>query len=1007
MVSSQRVLSILFVLVFLFSFLFLGESITQAGTKVDLSQFKAMKWRCVGPYRGGRVTCVTGVSGQPLVYYFGATGGGVWKSEDAGLNWRNVSDGYFNTGSVGAIAVAPSDPNVVYVGMGESSLRNDISPGDGVYKSEDGGKTWKHLGLKDTKHTRRIRVHPQNPDLVYVTALGHVYGPNEERGIFRSKDGGKMWEKVLYVDEDTGASDLAMDVTNPKVLYAGTWQVRNTPWGRYSGGPGSGVYKTTDGGDTWVELKEGLPEGPKGKVGVAVSPVKPNIVWALIEAEEGGLYRSDDGGKSWKWINDDIQLRRRHDYYTHIYADTQNAETVHVLTSPFLKSEDGGKTFSRIRVPHGDNQDLWIAPEDNQRMINGNDGGANVSFNGGKSWTGQYNQPTAQVYHVTTDNRFPYRVYGALQDNGTISVPSRGDLFRREVADMYPVAGGESGYIASDPENPNVTYGGSYWGSMSRYDHSTGVRRNITPFPERPAGRPGADLKYHFNWTYPIIISPHDPDTIYAGGNVLFKSTNEGQSWKVISPDLTRDDESKQKDGKLTHFYCTIFAVAESPVKKNLIWVGSDDGLVHLTRNGGKEWQDVTPKEMPEWSRVSIIEASPHDAATVYLAVNRFDLDDYKPYIYKTNDYGESWQLITKGIAEDAFVRVVREDPRKKGLLYAGTETGMYVSFVPVHDMVIKEDDLVAATHGRSFWILDDLTPLQQLAEEMFSSKFYLFEPRDAYRAQGFDAEINYYLGETPEGEVMLEFMDAKGDVIKTLKSAKEEKRERPEESEVAFLRGRAAPRNIPAKAGLNRFQWDMRYPDARGLKGQTYLFGGSLRGPVAVPGTYQVKLTVGEESMIQSFEIKGDPRVKTSKKDLQEQFDFLMKIQERLSETHDAVNQILDLKEEIKITCEKAKGQEGEEKITAEGEKLIQKIDAVLNELIELRFTGINDQTLIYPLKLNNRIAALQGCAGFEQEPTDQCYETFEELSALLDVQLEKLNEIVEKDVPAFEKLK
>jgi photosystem II stability/assembly factor-like uncharacterized protein len=650
-------------------------------------------------------------------------------------------------------------------------------------------------------------------------------------------------------------------------------------------------------------------------------------------------------------------------------------------------------------------------------MINGNDGGANVSFNGGASWTEQYNQPTAQMYHVTTDNRFPYRVYGAQQDNSTISVPSRGPLFMRGAVDMYPVAGGESGYIAVDPKDPNISYGGSLWRSLSRYDHSTKERRNITPWPETVGGRPGADLKYRFNWTYPIIISPHDPDTIYAGGNVLFKSTDEGQSWEVISPDLTRDDESKQQDGKLTHFYCTIFAVAESPVKKKLIWVGSDDGLVHITRNGGKEWQDVTPQQMPQWSRVNIIEASPHDAATAYLAVNRYDLDDYKPYIYKTNDYGQSWELIVKGIAEDAFLRVVREDPKRKGLLYAGTETGVYVSFddgqswqslqlnlpvVPVHDMVVKEDDLVAATHGRSFWILDNLTPLQQLTDEVSSSKFYLFEPRDAYRARGFDAEIDYYLAE--EAEVMLEFMDKKGNVIKALKSAKEKEAE----PEVAYSRGRAAPKHIPAKAGLNRFGWDMRYPDARGLKGRrTYLFGGSLRGPVAVPGTYQVRLTVGGESMSQSFQIKADPRVPTSKKDFQKQFDLLMKIRDRLSETHDAVNKILDLKEEIKTACEKAEGQEAQEKIAAEGEKLTQKLDAVLNELVELRFTGINDQTLIFPLKLNNRIASLQSCAGLEYKPTDQCYENFEELSALLDTHLEKLNEIVEKDVAAFKKLK
>lgn len=993
----------------------------RAASKYDTSLFKTIKWRSIGPFRGGRVTCVTGVPGQPLVYYFGATGGGVWKSEDAGLTWRPISDGYFKTGSVGAIAVADSDPNIVYVGMGESSLRNDISHGDGIYKSEDGGKTWKHMGLSDTHHTRRIRIHPQNPDLVYVNALGHVYGPNKERGVFRSKDGGKTWVKVLYVDDKTGASDLTMDVTNPRILYAGMWQLLYTPWGRYSGGPGSGVYKTTDGGDTWVELKEGLPKGKKGKIGVAVSPVRPNLVWALIEAEDGGLYCSEDRGETWRLVNDDIQLRRRHDYYTHIYADTQDPDTVHILTSPFLKSVDGGKTFKRIRVPHADNHDLWIAPEDSQRMINGNDGGANVSFNGGKSWTGQYNQPTAQMYHVTTDNQFPYRVYGAQQDNSTISVPSRGAIFGRGIVDMYAVAGGESGYIAVHPEDSNITYGGSYWGRLSRYDHRTKERRDISPWPEIPAGRPGADLKYYFNWTFPIVISPHDPNTIYAGGNVLFKSTNEGQSWEVISPDLTRNDKSKQKDGKLTHFYCTIFAVAESPVKKDLIWVGSDDGLVHITMDGGKNWENVTPKEMPEWSRVSIIEASPHDAASACLAVNRFDLDDYKPYIYKTSDYGKTWKLITKGIPEDAFVRVVREDPKRRGLLYTGTETGVYVSFnngeswqslqlnlpvVPVHDMVVKEDDLVAATHGRSFWILDDLTPLQQMTDEVVSSKFYLFEPRDTYRARGYSVAVHYFLKDKPEEEVILEFLDTEGNVIKTYKSTKGEKEEKPEEPEMVFFRGRTGPKYIPVKAGINRFAWDMRYPDARGIKGRTYLFGASLRGPVAVPGTYQARLTVGGELISQTFEIKKDPRVPTTQEDLQKQFNFLIKIRDRLSVTHDIVNQILEVREKIETALKGAKDQAGKEKVMTEGKKLIEKLSAVLNELVELRFTGIDDQTLIYPLKLNNRIASLQGCAGFERKPTDQCYENFKELTALLDIQLEKFKEILEKYIPAFKKL-
>jgi photosystem II stability/assembly factor-like uncharacterized protein len=1019
---------VLFIFIMVSFLIFMSGPILKAAAEFEASQFKTMKWRCVGPYRGGRVTCVAGIPGEPLVYYFGATGGGVWKTEDAGLTWKNVSDAYFKTGSVGAIAVAPSDPNVVYVGMGESAIRGDMSHGDGVYKSVDAGKTWKNVGLHNSRHTRRIRIHPQNPDLVYITVLGHVYGPSKDTGIYRSKDGGETWEKVLYVDENTGAIDLAMDMTNPRILYAAMWQVRMTPWGIFTGGNGSGVYKTTDGGDTWIELKNGLPEGPKGRIGVAVSPVKPDRVWTLIEAEEGGLFRSEDGGKNWKLICDDSSIRDRHYYYTHIYADTQDENTVYVMTSPFLKSIDGGRSFSRISVPHGDNQDLWIAPENNQRMINANDGGANVSFNGGESWTGQDNQPTAQIYHVITDNQFPYRVYGAQQDNSTICVPSRGPLFMRGMVDMYAVAGGESGYIAVNPENSNITYGGSYWGRMSRYDLSTKERTDISPWPELPAGQYPAQVKYRFNWTFPIILSPFDPKTVYAAANVLFKSTDEGHTWEVISPDLTRDDESKQQDAILTQVYCTIFTVVESPLQKDLIWVGSDDGLVHITTNGGENWQNVTPKQMPEWSRVNIIEASPHDAATAYLAVNRYDLDDLKPYIYKTNDYGQSWKLITKGIAEDAFVRVVREDPKKKGLLYAGTETGVYVSFddgqswqslqlnlpvVPVHDMVVKEDDLVAATHGRSFWILDDLTPLQQLTDEVLSSAFYLFEPRDAFRAQGFNVVINYYLKEKPEEEVTLEFMDSEGNVIKALKGAKEEKE--PAAPEMAYFRGRLAPKNVPARAGLNRFEWDMRYPDTRGIKGGTHLHGGNLRGPVAVPGTYQVKLTVGGESVTKSLEIKMDPRISVVQENLQEKFDFLMKIRDRMSETHNAINQIFKLESELKMIKKKVKGLESEKSISAEADNIKEKLVAVKNELfaprvrasLDFNFVLFTPLTWRDSLKLNNRLANVKSVVeGAETKPADQCYENFKELSAKLDVQLAKFKEILEKDIPAFNSL-
>lgn len=1024
----RRIFKLLFIFIVVLCFLSVSNGVPNTSAKYDPSLFKAMKWRCIGPYRGGRVTTVTGVPGQPLVYYFGATGGGVWKTLDGGLTWQNISDGYFKSGSVGAIGVTESDPNVIYVGMGESAIRSDMSPGDGVYKSVDAGKTWKHVGLSNSRHTRRIRVHPKNPDLVYITVLGPVYVPSKDIGVYRSKDGGETWEKILYIDENTGAIDLAMDITNPRILYAAMWQVRMTPWGIFTGGPGSGVYKTTDSGDTWVKLTEGLPKGLKGRIGVAVSPVNPDRVWALIEAEDGGLFCSEDGGETWRLICDDSVIRDRHYYYTHIYADTQDADTVFIMTSPFLKSVDGGKTFQRIQVPHGDNQDLWIAPEDNQRMINANDGGANVSFNGGKSWTRQDNQPTAQIYHVVTDNQFPYRIYGPQQDNSTISVPSRGLISRRGIVDMYPVAGGESGYIAVNPKNSNITYGGSYWGRMSRYDLSTKERRDISPWPELPAGQYPAEVKYRFNWTFPIVLSPFDPNTVYAAANVLFKSTDEGHTWEIISPDLTRNDKSKQQDAILTQVYCTIFSVAESPLQKDLIWVGSDDGLVHITMDGGKNWQNVTPKIMPEWSRVSIIEASPHNAATAYLAVNRFDFNDFKPYIYKTNDYGRTWKFITKGIPEDSFVRVVREDPKKKGLLYAGTEFGVYVSFddgenwqslqlnlpvVPVHDLVVKENDLVAATHGRSFWILDDLTPLEQLTGEGASSKAYLFKPRDTYRAQGFNAVINYYLKDSSEQEITLEFLNTEGKVIKTFK--KKEREKISKQPYVPFFRGRSGDRYISTKAGLNRFEWDMCYPDARGIKGGTNLHGGNLRGPAAMPGTYQVRLTVGEQTFTESFQIKKDPRLSTTQEDFQKKFDLLIKIRDKLSVTHDSVNQIFIVKEELKATKKRVKGLESGKIIFEEAKKLEENLDVVLNELfaprvkssVDFNFVLFTPLTWRDSLKLNNRFANIKSVVeGAETEPANQCYENFDELSAKLDIQLAKLKEIWEKDIPAFNRL-
>ncbi|MEP6922312.1 MAG: glycosyl hydrolase, partial [bacterium] len=718
---------------------------TPASSK-ESDPLKSLQWRLIGPFRGGRVTAVTGVTSQPMVYYFGGTGGGVWKTSDGGINWEPITDGsVFGTGSVGAIGLSDSDPNTIYVGMGESPVRGNVSHGDGVYKSMDAGKTWKRVGLEDTRQISRIRVNPRNSDIVYVAAQGHIFGPNEQRGIFRSKDGGKNWERVFYRSNKAGASDLILDPTNPNILYAAFWEVSRKPWNLESGGPGGGIFKSTDGGDTWTEITRnpGLPKGLVGNIGITVSPANPERVWAIVEAEDGGVFRSDDAGKTWTKTNEERRLRQRAWYYTRIYADPKNADSVYVLNTGFYKSNDGGKTFNGISVPHGDNHDLWIAADDPTRMIESNDGGANVSSNGGKSWTAQ-DQATAQFYRVALDNDFPYNIYGAQQDNSTVRIASRTTDFGITTQHWYDVGGGESGWIAPSPRDSEIVYAGSYGGLITRFDHHTGQLRDVSPYPNNPMGA-GADvLKYRFQWNFPLLFSPHDPNTLYTGANVLFKSVNEGQSWEVISPDLTRDDKTKEgssggpitKDNTSVEYYSTIFTVMESPVQKGVIWTGSDDGLVYVTKDSGKNWDNVTPPKsvMPEWIQINSIEASPTDAASAYVAATMYKWDDFKPYLYKTSDYGKSWTKITSGIPVNAFTRVIREDPNKRGLLYAGTETGLYMSFddganwqpmqfnlplVPITDLAVhkREQDLVAATQGRSFWVFDDLPVLHQFKD--------------------------------------------------------------------------------------------------------------------------------------------------------------------------------------------------------------------------------------------------------------------------------------------------
>jgi len=1017
---------------------FYGEQAASEVKRIDKKAYQAMRWRCIGPYRGGRATAVTGIPSKPYTYYFGCCGGGVWKSEDGGINWRPVSDGYFKTGSVGAVAVSEWDPNVVYAGMGEAPIRGNVSHGDGVYKSVDGGKTWSHIGLGDTYQISRIRIHPRNPDLVYVAALGHVYGPNMQRGVFRSLDGGKSWEKILYVSDKAGAIDLIMDPFNPRVIYAAFWSAHRTPYSLVSGGPGSGLYKSTDSGDTWEELSRnpGMPRGVLGKIGVAASGAQQDRVWAVVEAEQGGVFRSDDGGKTWMRVNSERRLRQRAWYYSRIYADPKNPDKVYVLNTGFYRSLDGGRTFSYIRVPHGDNHDLWIDPHNPDRMINSNDGGANVTYNGGISWTEQ-DQPTAQFYHVTTDDQFPYWVYGAQQDNSTVRIASRTTEAGIGTDHWHSVGGGESGHIAPKHDNPDIVYAGSYGGLITRWNYETRERRAINPWPENPMGWGAKDLKYRFQWTAPILISRFDSDVLYHAAQVLFKSTDEGHSWNVISPDLTRNDKSKQKqsggpitkDDTSVEYYCTIFAVAESVYDPDILWVGSDDGLVHITRNGGKTWTDITPKNMPEWSMISMIETSTFKAGRAFLAVDRHKLDDFSPYIYMTRDFGKTWEKITNGIPKNAFVRVVREDPEKKGLLYAGTETGIFVSFdegknwqslqlnlpvVPVRDMVVKEDDLVAATHGRSFWILDDLTPLHQLTEEVLESDFFLFKPRDSYRMGGYGyprsdmgenppggSVIYYYFKEKPEQKVTLEFLDRQGNLIKEYKARKQE-----ESASASFSPwGFTGTQSVPAEKGMNRFIWDMRYPGAERVPGAVY-WGASFRGPLAVPGDYTVRLKVGEDRMIKSWKWKKDPRIEATQRDLQEQFDFLIEIRDKVTEVNHGIKKLRNLKQQIQDLFVKIKDQQHSKEIMEAGKEIIEKLTAVEDKLIQSKSKSGQDP-LNYPIKLDNKIAALASyVSSADFRPTEQTYQVFHALSSKADSQLGLLDLYIERDIKNFNRL-
>ncbi len=1011
-------------------------SVPLAAQPYNEALFKGMKWRLIGPFRGGRVLAVAGVPGDSNTYYFGAVSGGVWKTTDGGVTWQPLFDKQ-SVSSIGAIAVAESDPNVIYAGTGEACIRGNISYGDGVYKSSDGGKTWTNIGLRDTRHIGRLIVHPKNPDIVFVAALGHAYGPNAERGIFRSLDGGKTWQKVLYRDEKTGGIDISFDPSNPNILFAALWEAGRTPWSLTSGGPGSGLYRSADGGATWKRVEgNGLPKGLLGRIGVAVSGGDGNRVYALVEALDGGLFRSDDGGEHWTRVNDDHRFSQRAWYFTHVFADPRNPDAVYVLNTGAFRSSDGGKTFSLMPAPHGDHHGLWIDPTNPKRMINANDGGATITVDGGKSWTRQDNQPTAQFYHVAVDNHFPYFVYGTQQDNSSVGIASRTDGGGITWKDWTSVGGGESGYIAVDPKDSNIVYAGSYFGYVTRFDKRTNQAQNIQPWPDDPDGNGAAGLKYRWTWTTPIVISPHDTNVLYFSAQVLFRSTDGGMSWTAISPDLSRNDKSKQqssggpitKDNASVEFYDVIFSVAESPVQKDLIWVGTDDGWIHLTRDGGKNWTNVTPKDLPEWSMISLVEASPHDAGTAYLAVDRHKLDDIRPYIFRTHDFGKTWTKITTGLPEDSYVHAVREDPKRKGLLYAGTETGVFISFddgahwqplqlnlptTPVHDLVIKEDDLVAATHGRSFWILDDVTPLRQLEPGMAGGEVFLYTPRAIYRTRAgrFNPRnapvgenppagviLSYYLKSAQKDAITLEILDGQSKVVRKFSSRERKEEQAPEE----WVDEERAREHIPAEAGMNRWTWNLRYEEPTRIPAAVYDEGRPL-GQLALPGAYQVKLTVGGKSWTTPFEVKPDPRVTTSPADLQKQFELMTRMRDRQSQMNDVILQIRGLRTQLQALRRRlAQNAEAKEVVSA-AEALDKKMTAVEEELIQVKSKASEDE-LNYPTKLNSKLGYVQNAVdSADAAPTQAEYEVFEMFSKQLDEQLAKWNAIVSGDLAAL----
>jgi photosystem II stability/assembly factor-like uncharacterized protein len=1005
-----------------------GASVSEAA-----GPFGALRWRSLGPLRGGRSTAVASSAQRPLEYYFGATGGGLWKSTDGGVTWQPVTDKQITSSSVGAVAVAPSNPDVVYIGTGESEIRGNIAPGDGVYKSTDGGKTWTHVGLRDAQNISKIRVHPTNPDIAFVAAFGHHAAPNEERGIFRTTDGGKTWQKVLYRDAKTGGIEIVFDPNNPNVLYASLWEAFRNTYMMSSGGPGSGLFKTTDGGDHWTEISRnpGMPKGTLGKIGFDVSRADSNRVYAQIEAQDGGTFLSDDAGATWKKVSDNRDVQQRAFYYTRVFADPKDKDTFYEPNVGFMKTTDAGKTWTQLRPPHGDTHDMWIDPTNPKRFILSNDGSATVTTNAGQTWT-DLAIPTAQFYHVITTSDVPYHVCGAQQDNTTACVGSQaaggfvpglsvGGPGAAASADQifYTAGGGESGYIAQDPKNPDIFYAGSYGGLLTRLNRKTRVLKAVDPYPDNPMGYATKDIAERFQWTFPIVFSPVDPTALYAGSQHVWVTHNGGQSWTKISPDLTRHDPKTMGDsgGPITRdetgveTYATVFSIAPSPKDGNLIWTGSDDGYVFVTRDGGKTWTNVTPKDMPDFARISLVEASPHRPGTAYVAANHYQFDDFAPYAWRTDDYGQTWTKIVDGISPNHYVRAIREDTVREKMLYLGTEHGIYVSFddgghwrslnqnlpdTPVHDIKVEARDLVIATHGRGFYVMDNLSPLRQWVDED-PAPLHLFKPQDALRGLDQSLAIDYGL-KAPAQKVTIDILDAQGTVIRSFSGAAAEGGAPAAASPADFFRPRDP--KPPLSAGMHRLNWDLRYKGATDIPG-LIMWAASTRGPIAPPGAYQVRVTADSTTQAQPFSIRREAHIlgDVTDADLQKEFDIAMQINKKTTQSNEAVLLVRGIRPQIDDRRNKLDSKTGP---TAKAlDKLENELTTVETTLYQVKNQSSEDP-LNYPIKLNNKVAAVQGVVeSGDSAPTSQSIEVFTALAGQVDQQLTALDSAVKVELP------